>query len=365
MKILILTQAVNSHSTERLTNEAEKLKVDFEVINPSDLYAFVSSSVKGQDRIYKRSREKSVRLIAKDFNAIIPRIAGGAFDHGAMIVKHLNQNMRIWSTATAMGLRIASNKLETCQVLSCHNIRVPKQVLAHQPTDYKELIDMVGGLPCIGKLQHGSLGDGVFILNNELAASTSLKSFEKLGADVVLQQFIDSGTPANDIRAFVIGASRKTPQVYAYQRFALDTDFRSNYSKSKLGEKIDITDEERQMAIDSSRALNLNISGVDIMRDCKDKDKPYVIEVNGCPGLTGIESVTGINIARMIIQYAIEPDPPFGLPTRIIENTVRQKDEILNHNPADVKPKTLTKEEVMWNEIDKLPHNRDYDKYFS
>lgn len=308
MKLLILTQAVHSHSTERLTTEARKLGVETEVHNPVDFYAYISNTRSGHDRIYQRSKTKSVRLIAGDFTAVIPRIAGGAFEHGAMIVKHLNENMRIPTTGTALGLQIASNKLATCQQLSQFRIRVPKQILAHQPTDYKELIDMVGGLPCIGKLQHGSLGDGVFILTDELSASTSLKSFEKLGADVILQQFINTGKPANDIRAFVIGSSDANPEVYAYRRFSLNNDFRSNYSKSKLGEPIELTSEEKEIAIKSANALYLDVAGVDIMRDSKDNDKPYVIEVNGCPGLSGIESVTGVNIAKKIVQFAIKMD---------------------------------------------------------
>lgn len=308
MKLLILTQAVGSHSTERLTTEARKLGIETEVHNPVDFYAYISNNKNGHDRVYQRSKTKSVRLVAGDFTAVIPRIAGGAFEHGVMVVKHLNENMRIPTTGTAFGLQIASNKLATCQQLSQFRIRVPKQILAHQPTDYKELIEMVGGLPCIGKLQRGSLGDGVFILTDELSASTSLKSFEKLGADVILQQFIDTGKPANDIRAFVIGSKTNNPEVYAYRRFSLNDDFRSNYSKSKLGEPIKLSSEEEDIAIRSAKAIHLDIAGVDIMRDSKDGDKPYVIEVNGCPGLTGIESVTGVNIAKKIIQFASKMD---------------------------------------------------------
>src|SRR5690554_8170863 len=81
-------------------------------------------------------------------------------------LRHMNRNLNIFSTGTDTGLRICSNKFFTCQVLSEHGLRVPKQVLAHRPTDYKELIDLVGGLPCVAKLQRGSQGAGVFILND-------------------------------------------------------------------------------------------------------------------------------------------------------------------------------------------------------
>jgi hypothetical protein len=42
------------------------------------------------------------------------------------------------------------------------------------------------------------------------------------------------------------------------------------------------------------------------MRDSKDNNKPYIIEVNGCPGLAGVESVTGENVAEAIVNYVLE-----------------------------------------------------------
>lgn len=314
MKILILSVESNNYSTIRLVEEIEKKREEYEVIHPRDLYAYISSTVSGHDRVYRRTEGKSERILKKEFDAIIPRVSGEAFEHAVMITKQFNENMRIFSTGTEPGLRICSNKLNTCQVLSANKIRVPKQILAYKPSDYKELIDLVGGLPCIAKLQKGSLGDGVMILNDELAASTSLKSFEKLGANVILQQFINSGEPKNDLRIFIVGAEKKEPLIFAYKRFALDNDFRSNYTKSQLGQRVEITKEEKQMAIEAARILNLGVCGVDIMRDIEDDNKPYVIEVNGNPGLKGVEKVTGENIAGAIIDYVMDNYKKGGKP---------------------------------------------------
>jgi hypothetical protein len=35
-------------------------------------------------------------------------------------------------------------------------------------------------------------------------------------------------------------------------------------------------------------------------------NKPFIIEVNGCPGLSGIEAITGENVAGAIIQYVLD-----------------------------------------------------------
>jgi ribosomal protein S6--L-glutamate ligase len=211
--------------------------------------------------------------------------------------------MGIFTTADEKALRICSNKFLTSQVLSKAKIRNPKQVLAHQPTDYKELIDLAGGLPCVAKLQRGSLGIGVMILNDELAASTSLRSFESLGVDVILQQYIETGNPKSDLRVFVVGPETEYPKIFAYKRYALDSDFRSNFSISGLGEKVEITDEEKEISINAALAVGMSVCGVDILRDHNDNEKPFVCEVNGSPGLKGIESITGENVAGAIIDY--------------------------------------------------------------
>lgn len=306
MKILILSTSQSNYSTKRLVEEIETRGEEHEVVNPSDLYTFLSSTITGHDRVYRKTDGKSERLLAKNYDAIIPRVAGGNFEHALSVVKQFSQNMSIFSSGSESGLRIASNKLLTSQVLSSNKIRVPKQVYAHQPNDYKELIELVGGLPCIAKLQRGSLGNGVMILNDELAASTSLKSFETLGASVILQKFIETGEPKNDLRIIVVGAETKEPELFAYKRFALDSDFRSNYTISQLGEPVEITEEEREMSINAAKSLRLGVAGVDIMRDHENNDKPYMIEVNGNPGLKGVETVTGENIAGSIVDYVIK-----------------------------------------------------------
>ena len=310
MKILILSNNPSGYATKRLIVEINKRKDTYEVIDPADLYAYISSTTSGHDRIYMKTEEKSERILSKNYDAVIPRIGGKGFDHSVMILKQLSENMNIFSTANERGMKICSNKFLSAQVLSRNKIRNPKQVLAYQPNDYKELLELAdfksGTNPVIAKLQRGSLGVGVMILNDELAASTSLRSFQTLGASVILQKYIDSGSPANDIRVFVIGPETKEPKIFSYKRYALDSDFRSNYSISGLGEKVKITDEERQMSIDAALAVGMGVCGVDIMRDSKNEDKPYILEINSTPGIKGVEQVTGKNVAGAIIDYVRE-----------------------------------------------------------
>ena len=316
MKVLILSR-IEDYSVRRIAHElrTHEEKPEVEIISPVDLYCYLSATNKGHDRLYRKSGDESIQIKSKEFDALIPRIAGTEiFHHGLYIVKQINENMRKFSTGTEPGLRACSDKFRTCQILSANRIRVPKQVMSFRPKDFKEQLDLVGGLPAVGKTLTGSKGDGVFWLEGELSASTTLAACSKQNISIVLNQYINTGEPKGDLRVFVVGAETKEPKVFAYKKFTLDGDFRANYSKSKRGEKIEITEEERQMAIDSGKIFRLGVTGVDIMRDATDNDKPYVIEVNGCPGLSGVEEVTGENVAKAIADYVLQNYKKGGKP---------------------------------------------------
>lgn len=53
-------------------------------------------------------------------------------------------------------------------------------------------------------------------------------------------------------------------------------------------------------AIRSAKSMGLNICGVDILRS---NHGPVVMEVNSSPGLEGIETTTGVDVADNIIRF--------------------------------------------------------------
>ena len=54
------------------------------------------------------------------------------------------------------------------------------------------------------------------------------------------------------------------------------------------------------MALKAAATLGLCVAGVDILRSDRG---PLVMEVNSSPGLEGIESTTGKDIAGMMIEF--------------------------------------------------------------
>ena len=56
------------------------------------------------------------------------------------------------------------------------------------------------------------------------------------------------------------------------------------------------------MAIQATKAIRLDVSGVDLIRS---KQGPMILEVNASPGLEGIETVSGKDIAGMMVDYLL------------------------------------------------------------
>jgi len=301
--MLILTSSPNSYSIKRLIEEGEKRKHEMITENPVDLMTYISSTTRGHDMTFKKSTPDNdvKRVLAKSYDVVIPRFGGEhVFEFGASLTEHLSGNMRIPSTSWSMGLRIASNKFLSAQAFSQSKLRTTKSIFAYKPQDFGWIVDKLGGFPIVAKTLAGSQGQGVFILNDALSASTTLGAFSKLGVSLLLQEFIDSGKPSSDIRAYVVDEK----VVGAYRRFALDEDFRSNYSLSRSGEKVDLSDDQQQLAVNAARAVCLEgVCAVDMMV-CSKSDHTYVIEANGNGSLKGIEKITGENVAGAIIEYA-------------------------------------------------------------
>ena len=72
-----------------------------------------------------------------------------------------------------------------------------------------------------------------------------------------------------------------------------------------------ISDEERAIAIKATQTLGLDVAGVDILRATRG---PLVMEVNASPGLEGVETTSGVDIAsRMIAWIERQATPEFCL----------------------------------------------------
>lgn len=65
-------------------------------------------------------------------------------------------------------------------------------------------------------------------------------------------------------------------------------------------EAVDLDPEYEQTAVRAAQIMGLRVAGVDMLEGA---EGPLVMEVNSSPGLQGIETATGLDVAGAIIDY--------------------------------------------------------------
>jgi ribosomal protein S6--L-glutamate ligase len=299
-KFLILGS--KNYANRRLIHEFEQLGHKATILDPSRLLPFVND--KKRDRMYVASikSDKPKRLYKKSVTGIVPRIGSGLTFY-AKSVEHLSKNMGIPTTATAYGLLAAQDKIHTIQLLSQAGIKTPKTFAIKKVQNLKWVVDQLGGFPVVAKTITGSQGVGVFILTELLSASTGLDAFTAQGNNLLLQQFVETGTDKqkHDFRAVVVNGK----VVASIQRNSSNGDFRTNASIKEDCEGVELSDEMEQIAIKAAAACGLDVAGVDLAVDIN-TDEIYVYEVNGNMNYKSTEKYSEKNVAKAIAQYMID-----------------------------------------------------------
>lgn len=246
------------------------------------------------------------RPIAHLYDVIIPRVDVPHTEFGMVVLRQF-QSMHICTTDRAQALELGRDKLRCLQRLLRDNIPFPTTGYAHSKEDFDNIIKTVGGVPVIIKLIEGTEGIGVFLADDLKHAKNILKTFQRLSAPLIIQEFIEESA-GSDIRAFVIDGH----VIAAMQRQSQDGDFRANIALGGRSAPVLLSPEEQEIAINAAKAIGINIAGIDLIRSRKGT---LVIEINTAPnfsGKWGLEEVSGVDVAGCIIDYAVQKKHEHG-----------------------------------------------------
>lgn len=288
MRIGILSRDPALYSTKRLVEASENRGHVVEIIDTLACYMNITSN---KPQIHYKGN------VLEDFDAIIPRIGSDITFYGTSVVRQFEM-MGIYTLNKSIAITRSRDKLRSMQILSGHNVSLPITGYASSPDDIDDLINMVGGAPLVIKLLEGTQGLGVVLAETNKAAQSVLGAFMELKANILVQEFIKEAN-GSDIRCFVIGDK----VVASIKREAKKGEFRSNLHRGAKASLVEITKQEKGLALQATRLLGLNVAGVDILRSAKG---PLVLEVNSSPGLEGIENISKIDIASLIIEHIEE-----------------------------------------------------------
>lgn len=206
------------------------------------------------------------------------------------------------------GLRVAGVRLVNGEVLRTKNkllqrhdlvvagIDMPRGAVVQGAASAAQIAKDIG-YPVMVKVPFGTRGKGVLYAPSEevlrpIADYISVRDKNPF----IVEEFIAEAN-RSDVRAFVIGDE----VVAAMQLDAPAGDVRSNAGGT--GQAVELTNDERALAIKATKAMKLDIAGVDILRSNRG---PLIMEVNANPGFANLERVTGIDVAKKIIEFAVK-----------------------------------------------------------
>jgi ribosomal protein S6--L-glutamate ligase len=285
VKIAILSRDGSLYSCKRLREAAESRGHQIEIIDPLSCYMNINPA---EPTVHYEGRKLD------KYHAVIPRIGSAITFYGTAVLRQFEM-LGSFPLNESVAITRARDKLRSLQLLAREGIDLPITGFAHSPDDTADLIALVGGAPLVVKLVEGTQGIGVVLAETRQAAESVIDAFRGLNAHILVQEYIREAQGC-DIRCLVIGKR----VVAAIERQAKAGEFRSNLHRGGTACKVEITEQERNIAIQAVTTLGLDIAGVDILRANRG---PLVMEVNASPGLEGVETTTGLDIAGMMIDY--------------------------------------------------------------
>jgi len=187
------------------------------------------------------------------------------------------------------------DKFYTSALLHDAGLATPETIVCEGVDDAMAAVREMGDV--IIKPLFGSMGHGMVRVSDTDTAFRVVRALEMTRAVFYVQRVVEHH--GCDVRAFVVGDGI----VAAMERRAQDGGWRTNISLGGEARAIELSTAWTEQALLAARAVGAEYAGVDLLpaRD----GTLYVLEVNGIPGWSGIQSVTDTDIAGAIVDRLV------------------------------------------------------------
>lgn len=288
MRIAILSRGPKLYSTKRLIEACHQRGHEAQVL---DTLSFSINVMQGKPALMYANKECS------HYDAVIPRIGASITFFGAAVLRQCEE-MGMFCLNSSLGILSSRDKLRSIQLLARHNIGFPQTIFVKQRDKVLPAIEELGGAPVVIKLLEGTQGIGVILAETNKVAEAIIETLQSTKQNVLIQKFVKE-SKGRDVRAIVVG----NHVVAAMRRVASGDEFRSNVHRGGKVEAIELDEKFERTAIRAAQIMGLNVAGVDMLEG---KHGPQIMEVNSSPGLEGIESATGVDVAGAMVDYLEE-----------------------------------------------------------
>ncbi|MCR5145532.1 MAG: ATP-grasp domain-containing protein [Lachnospiraceae bacterium] len=261
----------NAYTCNRLVEEAANLGIDLRIIGIHDSYCTSDGIYNGNEKLEPR-----------DF--LINRYKWGNLkDQLNTLVTRTYNEVQHYNTFV--------NKYEQVRLLKSDAFIMPKYILGTTSLDYANLENILG-TPIVAKGLESSMGQEIFLIENE-GEYQKFRESQSPQKEWLYEEFISTSF-GRDMRFYSIRG-----KVIAAMERKSKGDFRANVALGASVKPLNITPAMVQIARDIYEQTGLDFLGIDLLYG---EDKSYFCEINVMPGIEGIESATGVNVAREIVK---------------------------------------------------------------
>jgi len=196
---------------------------------------------------------------------------------------------------------ICSSKYLTDIYCRKAGLRTPKTIPITYSEDTERVFEELNTkFPIILKTSTGSqTGVGVVIIESmrSLHASVQMLKLYEKHMPILIQEFIKTDY---DVRVVILDGK----VLGSMKREVIsDGDFRSNVSLGAESAAFELTEIEERDSIIAAKSVSGRLVGVDfIPAKNREKEQPYILEVNAMPGFGGIEKIKK-GLTKEILEY--------------------------------------------------------------
>jgi ribosomal protein S6--L-glutamate ligase len=286
VNLTILSRSDAIYTTRRIVEAAKSRGHTVRVVDPLEVQMGLGDEAPA---LYWK-RRKFPRT-----DVVVPRIGLSIHQYGLAVVNQL-ELLGVPALNGAWGIAASRNKMRSLQLLAASGVKVPRTVMASDPSGLRDMVRHVGGVPVLVKLLATGEKTGVMICESLESLEAALEAILGLGQNIVVQQYL-RGAKGRDLRALVVGgevvaAMRRSPAVGRFAR---------NLRRGARFERVELSPSYARAAAQAARVLRLEVCAVDMLDV---KGGPRVFEVNSSPSIKEAEIACGVDAAGRIVERA-------------------------------------------------------------